>query len=382
MGWFRRLPKETTWRGDGQPWTIAHGFFIQMGGFILYANGYPKEVLTFERLSQLLHEKAIYPPTVTERELQDRSKGDTVSKAIVVLQTSWFVLQCVARAGQHLPLGELEVLTLAFAVVNAAIYAAWWNKPQGVNMAILILLKRGEDSTTAVMGEGAFENLSHPTTANFPQPEYHRSNDNFPLIAPEQQLNQGPNQQHRWLPRKLREDYERFFFPYFLFVRLPYLIFASMFHFLGKLVTEDQDQQHISKCDELRVPVFYTSSLGNASDAALVSGVVGIIFGASHLLAWGSKFPAHSDLVLWRFSAVIMIIEPLLLSLAMFVHQGSPVTGNSQQDAYWFAVPFAYLVPVYVAARFILITIALQAIWHPPKDVLRNVSWTSYIPHL
>ncbi|KAJ7888368.1 hypothetical protein B0H14DRAFT_3430155 [Mycena olivaceomarginata] len=49
--------------------------------------------------------------------IKDKSKGDTLSKAMALFQGLWFITQCIARATQHLPVTELEVATLAFAVV-------------------------------------------------------------------------------------------------------------------------------------------------------------------------------------------------------------------------------------------------------------------------
>ncbi|KAF9474067.1 hypothetical protein BDN70DRAFT_816330, partial [Pholiota conissans] len=122
-------------------WTITHGFFLQMGGFMLSDNGRPIHILidgsspeTPNGL-QLIHnikEGIISPPRITEEDIQDRSKGDIISKTIIILQTTWFIVQCLARWSQHLPLTELEIVTLGFAMLNGITYALWWNKPQNV----------------------------------------------------------------------------------------------------------------------------------------------------------------------------------------------------------------------------------------------------------
>jgi hypothetical protein len=74
-------------------------------------------------------------------------------KLLVVVQTSWFVFQCLARWILHLPVTELEVMTLAFALLNIATYGLWWKKPQNVQVAIRIQSKlrqtEGERSTSA-----------------------------------------------------------------------------------------------------------------------------------------------------------------------------------------------------------------------------------------
>ena len=94
-----------------------------MGGFV---DG--KEVLSLKRIEQLVQTKQIEYPIVSRQELQDRSKGDTVAKLLAVSQTTWFLLQCVARASRSLALTELEISTAAFAVLNIVVYLLWWDK--------------------------------------------------------------------------------------------------------------------------------------------------------------------------------------------------------------------------------------------------------------
>lgn len=70
--------------------------------------------------------------TPSEAEIKDRSKSDKIAKALVLVQTLWFVIQCMARGIRHLPLTELEVVTLAYAMINFFIYIFWWDKPRDV----------------------------------------------------------------------------------------------------------------------------------------------------------------------------------------------------------------------------------------------------------
>src|SRR5271163_3141862 len=64
-------------------------------------------------------------PYVTEEEIKDRGKSDAIAKGIVLLQTMWFIIQCAARGLTHLPLTRLEVMTLAYAMMNFFIYIFW-----------------------------------------------------------------------------------------------------------------------------------------------------------------------------------------------------------------------------------------------------------------
>ncbi|KAJ7807171.1 hypothetical protein B0H14DRAFT_3483473 [Mycena olivaceomarginata] len=86
----------------------THGFFISMGGFLEYI----QDMLDLDA-----------------EDLMDKSKGDALSKGVAVAQGLWFTTQYLARIHQRLPVTEIEVATLAFAVVNIFIWLLWWNKP-------------------------------------------------------------------------------------------------------------------------------------------------------------------------------------------------------------------------------------------------------------
>ncbi|SJL14882.1 uncharacterized protein ARMOST_18358 [Armillaria ostoyae] len=70
--------------------------------------------------------------SVTKDELMDKSKGDTLSKSISLLQTTWFVVQYFSRITLSLPTTPLETATLAFALLNFCNYILWWHKPLDV----------------------------------------------------------------------------------------------------------------------------------------------------------------------------------------------------------------------------------------------------------
>ncbi|KAI9507952.1 hypothetical protein F5148DRAFT_1014365 [Russula earlei] len=68
-------------------------------------------------------------PRIAKEEIEDKSKGDVISKGLVILQTCWFVTQCIARGAQGLPITELELVTVSFATLNRVMYVLWWEKP-------------------------------------------------------------------------------------------------------------------------------------------------------------------------------------------------------------------------------------------------------------
>ena len=117
-------------------WTRAHAFFLIMGGFTLHEGGKPVRVLEAKDLEELSEAGKIKWPTITKEEIADRSKGDYLSKTIVLFQATWFVGQCIARGAYGLTATELEVVTVAFASLTGVIYYLWWDKPLDVRCSI------------------------------------------------------------------------------------------------------------------------------------------------------------------------------------------------------------------------------------------------------
>jgi len=81
-------------------------------------------------------------PRISKAEIEDKSKGDAISKGFVILQTGWFVTQCIARGAQGLPITELELVTVAFAALNFVVYVLWWDKPLNVQRGVRVYKKR------------------------------------------------------------------------------------------------------------------------------------------------------------------------------------------------------------------------------------------------
>lgn len=168
-------------------WSTAHGHFLQMGGFRLriticelrdllrrhesrysdasvrhsggdnitshdlissaleqdssdgdHKGAIIERVLNFQDFKQLLAANIIPFPTVTEDEIMNLGKGDTLSKLIALIQLTWFLLQIVMRAVRGIAITELELTTVALIVTNSAMYFFWWSKPVNVGFPVVI----------------------------------------------------------------------------------------------------------------------------------------------------------------------------------------------------------------------------------------------------
>ena len=147
-------------------WTLKHGQFLIMGGILLVepvdvdvkmeidkqtgpldeekgpASSEPREtILTLEMLVELVKDPG-FEIQITAEEIADRSKGDTLSKTIFILQTSWFIFQCIARHVQGLSITQLELTTLALASLNGITLLLWLDKPLGVETPARVEMKR------------------------------------------------------------------------------------------------------------------------------------------------------------------------------------------------------------------------------------------------
>ncbi|KAJ7364214.1 hypothetical protein DFH08DRAFT_1016290 [Mycena albidolilacea] len=117
--------------------STTHGFFVSMGGFV-DSSGCP--VTTREQLDDLVvgPEFLTAIRSIDAKDIMDRSKGDALSKGLALAQGLWFCIQYFARIHQHLAVTQLEVATLAFAVVNIFIWGLWWGKPLDVQRPIVV----------------------------------------------------------------------------------------------------------------------------------------------------------------------------------------------------------------------------------------------------
>ena len=156
---------------------MAHGFFIIMGGFHLFERSSEEkndtksisqedDVPLHPLLASDLIQDHLYSFAMpTEAEIKDRGKGDWLAKCLVLVQTSWFVMQCIARAVERLPVTHLEIVTLAYAAMNFVIYIFWWNKPLNVTRPVRVFRRsdpRTADNDIELGESGSNEILPQP----------------------------------------------------------------------------------------------------------------------------------------------------------------------------------------------------------------------------
>ena len=324
-------------------WSMTHGFFVIMGGFHLFQRS-SREAR--DNYLAILHEddNPLHPldssdffhvhedrtdidftsfTVPTEEEIKDRGKSDWLAKSLVLLQTSWFVTQCIARAIERLPLTHLEIVTLAYAAMNFVIYIFWWNKPLNVNRPVRVFQK-SEPSAT----------------------------------------------QHQGISRATQHS------------RVWELSWEGIGRSLKLIVVYivgDQDED-VDLSGEDRVPRFWGNSTDNEQVTAdmIVLGV-GVCFGAIHCISWGFSFPTHTELLMWRVSCVAITAVPIYIPLGFYFGVWLAAMDFGDTALYFSTICGGIL---YILARAVTLVLAFTSLRDLPPGAYETVHWTTFIPHV
>ncbi|KAJ6565513.1 hypothetical protein DFH09DRAFT_1473573 [Mycena vulgaris] len=296
--------------------TFAHGFFFSMGGFVS-RTGHP--VTTMKQLigpSGKQYEEATR--AVKAEYIAGRGKGDALSKGIALMQGLWFITQSLARAQQHLPVTELEVATLAFAIVNIFIWLAWWEKPLDVEQPIRI-----------GPAGGAQEPSGGP-----------------------QEL--GPS--------------------------IPHLFWRARFN--GALSGNYSDPDFnpmVSTSVPSFWSLEWNNHEDNADVAVIIECLVGTVFGAIHVAAWNAEFPSADEMWMWRACSLLVTALPLLTLAMAFLHNKKY---DSQAFGTIATLTLFTVIASYIIARLFLIILPFTSLRALPPGAFTDVNWSVYIPHL
>lgn len=153
-----RKYQEALIKADKPGWDLTQMQFALASGFWLRAGSrYPMDhpdipnhrlnvfagrngrACTVFELKHLLDNKKISSrPPVPTGELKSRGKSDMVVKVIAILQISWFGIQELIRAIQHLQLTAIEIMTAAFVVCSLSTYGLSWKQPQNVEYPVYL----------------------------------------------------------------------------------------------------------------------------------------------------------------------------------------------------------------------------------------------------
>jgi hypothetical protein len=368
-------------------WTRVHSFFLIMGGFMLHERGKPVRVLEAKDLEELSEAGKITWPTITKKEIADRSKGDYLSKTIVLFQTTWFVGQCIVRGVYGLTVTELEVVTLAFASLTGVIYYLWWDKPLNVRCSIPVHLLDG----TLEKIEGDIEKeetdpqiIPSPTISAEELPERDENVDLTLNLLPTTSFQVNTStpdpaptlmQQFRAFRRRACEEHGTLFGLGYVFIGFPLIRFFGTFGDLCQCKTLGDKT--------LRVPRFYSpynDDEDNYNLPLFLLLCIATVFGAIHCIPWSFHFVTLQEKWAWRISSVLLLGVPVFVFALGFLLPGE--NGDLKFHDYFLVLILAIIIFLYSIARMVLLVLPFVALRALPPGAYVQVNWISVLPHM
>ena len=330
-----------------QQWSMSHGFFANMGGFVINVKIQDQEEmmvagkrgesqslgdnleslqrssaqreklkirsLCATQLALLIRQPyALHLPELTKEDLRDRSKSSTLAKLMACMQAGWLVVQCVARAEQHLAVSQLELATAGFVGCTVVTYLFWWSKPKDVESTVAIICP---------------DELQYPVSHVL---------DGLAINDYRQALRD-------WMQKK---------------GRMPFLTFMNP---EGRTTTRMSDI------------------------IALVFAAVGAAFSTVHISAWDFQFPSYAEMVIWRTSSVAAAGSCLLIYVTVQLRiriDGNFIRGRKvKRGQVWTDIGTAMIrfpIMLYSLARLTLIVQIFLCFRSTPDSVYDTVDWTRY----
>ncbi|RXW21777.1 hypothetical protein EST38_g4053 [Candolleomyces aberdarensis] len=349
---------------DNRKWDMTAAHYLQMGG-ILFRN---KNSDRFLDPIKLIHNpswpysealNALFDPNrhyLGTKEIADRSKGDAVSKALVIVQTTWFACQFVARMIEGLDVTELEAVTLAYAVLNAVMFFFWWDKPLDTQRPIVIDLP-GEPT------EGATDPFIEEDKGN-EQQKGGVLQTIWKLLT--------------WAPKSIIQSVGNMMESISINKSIDSFSSAPLYYAAIPLPKKHRDEK-----DEI----------GPYCGLAIVMCFLAAAFGAIHCISWSSSFPMPLLQTMWRVSCLYITISPLLFAVGPAVQWFTVVHERHFEGLEWLIkkvedyatsnvwVDLMIGTP-YSVARCLLAVIAIWGLWHISATGHQEVSWANFVPHI
>lgn len=223
----------------------------------------------------------------------DKSKSDNAAKLLALLQVTWFSAQCILRISYHLPLSQLESMTLGYIPLFVVTYFFWWNKPKDIRSPSMVVLPEMSleqfhlSESMAVSNkfdnEGMKEQTSYWNIWYLTPRVFEKVEEDRLVQEARTKSLKGPS--HNPITEQPCETT------------------------INESEIRDLEQQHGFRKDIVVAhwdPYLYRSRIWP------LTCLLGISFGALHLVSWNTMFPSIVELWLWRVSPFVSIVSMLI----------------------------------------------------------------------
>ncbi|KAL7276416.1 hypothetical protein RUND412_000588 [Rhizina undulata] len=347
---FSKIPAEEC-RGLTEEVT----FYAIMGGFVVESKSNSCDsdsdspeptTLTPASFFSLLTNSLLSDVTLgrLHKEVIGLSKADILAKAMVCIQASWFVVQCIARKATGLPVTLIELHTATHVMCALMVFLFWLRKPQNVENPIVIdqyidksVLER-KQAQEPVMKTASYVETFPPDNSEA---------ETSPLTSGDV---------------RNEEQYDDAQIRYSESLVLQNQLWNQFKTGLDLVFRVENDGEYL---DALKGKSRYLNDLQIA-----FLGVFWVVYGAVHLAAWNEYFPTLIEQWMWRASSLLIIVScPCILAIHWF---------DDNCLASFGVVVFSVLCG---AARLFLLVEAFISFRSLPLSVYETVSWSNYWPH-
>lgn len=351
----KALPDEVA-----QKYTMAHAFYVQMGGVVVYGPPAPQSstvedsATNVEPGNEVNHEahtgyetlgasqesgsaghrsltaymakslSDVQPDIfrIPESEIKDLSKADVITKAFAIIQCTWLIVQSICRTAQGYKISLLELATLAFIFCAFLMHNFWWNKPFDVESRRIITAIPSDVKDTASLNILSMDDLTGSNDELLGQRIRDLSGDNF-----------------------LR------------------LLIAAL-----AMVVPDEESHPLT---------YYLPSISLY--------VASTTFLAIHLSAWNWELPSVLIRSLWRWFNLSTLVASFIPMVVASFPATFPILLEANKLKDWYITTSAAItvisVVVYASSRLVVLSLTFYCLSSMPDRAYDTVDWLAWVPH-
>ncbi|CAG8904889.1 unnamed protein product [Penicillium egyptiacum] len=325
-------------------WTFAHCFCLIMGGIALQTEDGWIYSVGWEDIQLLIQAGVIRCSDIRDRDIEDRSKADWFAKGFTVFQSTWFLVNVIARLADDLPVSPVELTTVAYVICGILTYGFWWCKPKDMATPVIVPLRcNGQDMQADIehVADAKPEKWVHLQTCL-------RKNSAISALSElyhERKLLDTPLASTTWLNEEMARQEQQF------------------------------------------------SSIKIIGD--VVGSIVALSFCAVHLAAWNFTFPTEAEQTSWRVFTIVSVASIFIYYLLMTIQDvcmwlrckdmlPSFLIGFDSHDDLWRLFKDTILnisMAVYLISRFGIVALVSSSLRLLPVGSYRAIQWATSIPY-
>lgn len=303
-------------------------------------------VLTPTAFKDLIVAGKLKYPTITKEEIDDRSKGDGISKSLALLQLFWFILQIAIRSHYGLASTFIEWITMALCLICSMMYTFWMSKPFNAHCPVVLRIL-GPDEGLTDEREGTTSFGDQATAAGkgclphfFPSPT--------PLFSAS----------HYFIPT----------------------IWDAIDGTVNEMDYQPVENSLLSSRDtEPAATIFYVPPTdGKDVDRFLLYPIaiyIGCINGSSIGL-WFHPFPSRIEHILWRVASCCTMLP---FYAGLYYKRIPKLKDMDSSKLFLFKMS---LVWIHYFGRITMFVICFTTLRNLPDSTLKTIDWVDLVPHI